>query len=162
VSRRTWREAGCYLHRARKPHAWIGLPFIGRHNAYCGETSAREYRDAQHLGQAHTGMYSGTEASWSDLDVKIYPLPCLFPNSARARKVQETLWIALLKPVYNVQKNWLNPRRISRRRALEMRGQRVLSGRTFNRGRAVWRMALLLAFWPALGYALAYLLWEPR
>lgn len=163
MSRRTWREAGCYLHRARKPHAPLGLPIIGRHNAYCGETSARRYRDAQHLGALVPGArYAGTEASWSDLDVKIYPLPCAFPNNATARKIQETLWIALLKPVYNVQKNWLNPRCISRKKALALRAARQLNGRTFSLPRAAYRLLFALVFWPTLGYALAYLLWEPR
>jgi hypothetical protein len=163
MRRRTWREAGCYVWRTRKPHAPIGLPLLGRHFGYAGESSSFYHRDAQHLGQPVPGQrYEGVQASWSDLDPRRYPLPCAFPNNATARKIQETLWIALLKPVYNVQKNWLNPRRISRKKALELRAARQLNGRTFSLPRAAYRLLFALVFWPALGYALAYLLWEPR
>jgi hypothetical protein len=136
VKRKTWRQAGCYVHRARKPHAPIGLPVIGRHTAYVGQSNSRAHRDAQHL--LGGGTYRATAKSYADLDVKIYSLPCLFPNWRRARLVQEQLWIWLLWPVYNVQGNRWNPRRITPAAALRQRQARNSSS-GWNIDRAVVR-----------------------
>jgi hypothetical protein len=142
--RRTWREAGCYMHRTRKPHAPIGLPIIGRHTAYVGETGSRYHRDRQH--RFGGGTYGATAKVYADLDLKIYPLPCLWPNWKAARKVQEWLYIKALFPVYNVQHNGTNPRRIKPRVAESQRWerdkQRELGLRTLNLGRVAVRWSV--------------------
>lgn len=136
MTRKTWRQAGCYVHRARKPHAPIGLPIIGRHTAYVGQTNSRHHRDRQHI--IGGGTYRATAKAYSDLDVKIYPLPCLFPNWRRGRLIQEQLWIWLLWPVYNVDGNRWNPRRITPAAALRQRAARN-SSHGWNMGRALLR-----------------------
>lgn len=142
MTRRTWRQAGCYVHRARKPHAPLGLPIIGRHTAYVGQSNSRFHRDRQHLQGG--GTYRATAKPYADLDVKIYPLPCLFPNSRRGRLMQEQLWIWLLWPVYNVSGNRWNPRRITPAAALRQRMSRS-GGRGWNVGRALVRWLIFCA-----------------
>lgn len=144
--RKSWREAGGYLWRTRKPHALIGLPIIGRHNAYVGETSSRRHRDAQHL---QGSAYGAPAKDWADLDPRCYPLPMMCPNAAWARKGQEWLYIKLLLPVYNVKHNGTNPRRITPAQARAQRAARgrarVHAGVAFNVGRAMVRLVVTLA-----------------
>lgn len=153
----SWKTQGLYLHRTRKPHAIVGLGlrflvpasialafwawllgeswwwlcfglilFSGRHNGYVGETGSRFFRDAQHtVGDFARGKAA---SAWSDLDIKIYPLPCLFPRSVTAREIQEKMWIMLLLPVYNVEWNTKNPRRIKRGKAVQQRVAREMGG----------------------------------
>jgi hypothetical protein len=153
----SWRTQGLYLHRTRKPHAIVGLPlrvllvaavplsfmlwfagahywwlcfllplFSGRHNAYVGQTSSRYFRDQQHKHGSF--RWQKGSAAWADLDIKIYPLPCLFPRSTTAREIQEKLWILLLLPVYNTQWNSKNPRRITSGKAEQQRYARMNGG----------------------------------
>lgn len=118
----TWRARGVYAWRCKKPHAPIGLPFIGRHWAYCGQSNSRRRRDREHLFGSVT--YGTLPASWSDLAPKVYSIWILFPGWRRARLTQEWLWIKLLMPVYNDQHNRTNPRRISREKAARQRAAR--------------------------------------
>ncbi len=118
----SWRRRGCYVWRTRKPGSFLGLPIIGRHTAYVGETSSRYHRDRQH--EFGGGQWGAVAKSWSDLDPKVYPLPCLLPGWRWARKAQEKLWIFLLWPVYNDRWNRWNPRRITLRRAEQQRWAR--------------------------------------
>lgn len=178
----SWRTQGLYLHRTRKPHAVVGLGlrwlvpaavalawlmwalgdpwwlapllllFSGRHTAYVGQTSSRYFRDSQH--QMGSTKYGTPGAAWSDLDLKIYPLPCLFPRSVMAREIQEKLWIFLLLPVYNVEWNSKNPRRIKRTVAINQRIARTQKSARMWVPR-VLRGALLLA---VLGGAGSYVL----
>jgi hypothetical protein len=114
---------GTYGWRTKKPHAPLGLPIIGRHWGYIGQTGSRWHRDRQHLhGDARWGS---APASWSDLEPKRYPLPCLFPQWRWSRELSELLWTWLLCPVYPEKKQppW-NLRRISRARAARMREAR--------------------------------------
>lgn len=143
MMRKTWRQAGCYVHRARKPHSPIGLPVIGRHVAYVGQSNSRVDRDRQHLQGG--GTYRATAKPYADLDVKIYPLPCLFPNWRRGRLMQEQLWIWLLWPVYNVSGNRWNPRRIKPAAALRQRRARDAAGLSWNIGRALLRWLIFCA-----------------
>lgn len=137
-----------YAWRTRKPHAFFGLPFVGRHWAYVGETSSRWHRDQQHIaGQP-----------WADLDPKPYALFSLFPHVAWCRKAQETLWTLILWPVYPQQKNGWNPRRITRDAARRMRAQRDSNGFGFNLGRLVARLVAVVLFWTVLVYS-AYQVW---
>ncbi len=121
--RRTWRERGCYAWRTRKPHAPLGLPVIGRHTAYVGQTSSRWHRDRQHL--SGDARYGSLPAPWSDLAPKRYPLPCLFPQWRWSRELSEWAWTWILCPVYPVKKQppW-NLRRIGRDRAARQRAAR--------------------------------------
>lgn len=146
--RRTWRKAGCYLWRTRKPHAPIGLPLLGRHNGYVGQTNSRRRRDEQH--QRGSLTYGTMPARWSDLEPKVYALPCLFPNWKRARLAQEWLWIKLLMPVYNVQHNRTNPRRITPRRAAAQRAERDRVHLGFNLGRLAVRWVIGAVVWTAI------------
>lgn len=105
-----WRTAGCYVWRTRKPGAPLGLPIIGRHFGYVGETGSRYHRDRQHIHGG--GRYGAVAKPWADLAPRCYPLPCLFPRWKWGRKIQEWFWIKLLLPVYNDKHNRSNPRRI--------------------------------------------------
>jgi hypothetical protein len=118
-----WKRQGCYMWRTRKPHAPLGLPVLGRHTGYIGQTGSRWHRDRQHL--AGSVRWGAAKQPWSDLEPKVYPLPCLFPQWRWSRELSETLWTWLLCPVYSVEKQapW-NLRRISRARAARMREAR--------------------------------------
>ncbi len=142
---RGWRNCGCYGIRARKPSAPFGLPFVGRHWAYVGESSSRRHRDAQHL--VGGGAYSVKPKDWADLDPKVYPLPCPFPHWRWTRKAMEKFYIALFWPVYNVQYNRWNPRRITPVQAKRQRYARDMVGRRASAvPRMMFRAALLAAF----------------
>lgn len=119
----SWKRRGCYGWRVRKPHAPLGLPLIGRHWGYVGQTSSRWHRDNQHA--SGDTRYGARSASWSDLDPKVYPLPCLFPQWRWSREFSEWVWTWLLLPVYPEKKQapW-NLRRISRARAARQRAAR--------------------------------------
>lgn len=150
--RRGWRQAGCYVWRTRKPYAIVGLSlrwlllaglviglylyftggwwwlallapfFSGRHTAYVGETGNRFFRDQQHIKGSY--RYATPGKPWSDLDPKCYPLPCLFPWLEPSRKILEKLYIWILWPVYNVEWNTKNPRRIKPGKAEQQRWAR--------------------------------------
>lgn len=118
--RRGWKERGNYAVRTKKPHAPLGLPFIGRHWAYVGQTTSRYHRDRQ-----HKGLDPRVPASpWSDLDPKWYPLPSL-PWWRWSRELSEWFWTIVLLPVYPVPKQapW-NLRRISKASAVRARAAR--------------------------------------
>lgn len=123
-----WRQAGCYVWRTRKPHAPLGLPFVGRHFAYVGETGSRYHRDPQHVRGG--GTYGAVAKPWSDLDPKVYPLPCLFPNSQRSRLFHEKLYTRILLPVYPTENNTGNPRRITSEHAQAQRAARDRLGKS--------------------------------
>lgn len=148
----SWRRRGCYVWRTRKPHAVIGLPIVGRHVGYVGETNNRYFRDRQH--KHGDSRYSARDAAWSDLEPKVYPLPCLFPSNALARKTQETFWIWLLCPVYNEQKQPpYNVRRIRKHKAQQLRWKRDETGRKFNVTRVAIRYAMYLLFLFLVGFS---------
>lgn len=152
MAKKTWRNSGCYLWRTRKPSAFLGLPFIGRHNAYVGETSSRYFRDNQHL--YGDSRYGTAAKPWSDLDPKAYPLPCLFPGWKWARKAQETIWIWLLCPVYNDRKQPpYNVRRIRPIKAQQQRWARQKTGIKVNVTRVAARYALALVIFAGATYS---------
>jgi hypothetical protein len=142
--------------RTRKPHAFLGMPLIGRHTAYVGETGSRYFRDRQHVyGDAR---YAAPDKPWSDLQPKVYPLPCLFPHVAWARKAQEKIWIKLLMPVYNTEWNGGNPRRIKPMKAQQQRWARDAIRKStgglikLNVMPALARLALMLVIFSGLVY----------
>jgi hypothetical protein len=143
-----WKKRGLYVWRTRKPHALLGLPVIGRHNAYVGMTSSRYHRDLQHI---HGGSKGTPPAPWSDLSPRVYALPCLLPGWEFARRVQEKFWILLLLPVYNQQFNKHNPRRLTRSYAYTLKQRRQAGGRRFNASLALLRapvpVSLLFLLW---------------
>lgn len=180
----SWRTQGLYVHRTRKPQAVVGLGlrflvpvaivtawaawmygsdwwwlcfglvlFSGRHIAYVGQTSSRYFRDQQHAGGDYARGHVGSP--WGDLDLRIYPLPCLFPRHKVAREIQEKLWIMLLLPVYNVEWNSKNPRRIKRGTAVR---QRIARDRRTAR---MWAPRLLrLAVYGVVFAGAVYSGWE--
>lgn len=115
---------GVYGYRTRKPGAWWGLPFIGRHWAYIGETTSFYHRGKQHIEGG--GTYQAVRKNWSDLDPKCYCLP--LPSWKWLLRSVETLAIVLTWPVYNIQKNRWNPRRIPPWQAAAQRAARDAEG----------------------------------
>lgn len=94
---RTLRPSG------RRPRQW----------GYVGRTRDGRRRHRQHMGIAHPGdPFPAHGQPWSDLD----PVRYVLWRSKRVRNwrlaLMEILFIRLLMPVYNVQHNRPNPRRI--------------------------------------------------
>lgn len=132
-------RGGIYLFRTNKPYSILGMPLIGRHNGYTGQSNAYALRWQQHT--AGGGKFKSTAKSWSDLDPephRILPLPAwMFLRCPRVVDALEALCIVLTAPVYNVQLNKWNPRRISPKDAKEQR--------LFREGAsAPWRIGVML------------------
>lgn len=115
-----WR-GGCYIVRCRKPGAIWGLPIVGRHTAYVGETSSFAHRERQHTGKyLETDTFRvGPGKPWSDLNPRFYRIPLPFKWM---RKAVEPMLVYVLCPVYNVklQPPW-NFRRVSLKAAKRQR-----------------------------------------
>jgi hypothetical protein len=96
-------RGGVYVVRCRKPGAPFGLPFIGRHFGYVGETSSFAHRERQHNGKylATDTFRTGPGKPWRDLNPRFYRIPLPF---RWVRKLGETFLIWTLLPVYNVRK----------------------------------------------------------
>lgn len=124
----SWRERGVYVWRCDKPYAVFGLPIIGRHFAYVGQSNNFRRRDREHLFGSLAYEAQVLPKPWSDLRPKRYAVPVLFPGWRRARLAQEWLMIKLLLPVYPVQHNRTNPRRITPARARAQRTMRDRKG----------------------------------
>lgn len=109
---------GVYLFRTRKPHAPFGLPVLGRHNGYVGQTNSYARRYEQHVHGG--GRYRVRAKEWADLQPRFYrilPLPqWLFEWAPWAVNALEALCIFALMPVYNDKLNRWNLRRISIKR----------------------------------------------
>lgn len=155
----TKHKGGLYVWRVDKPHAFLGLPFVGRHFGYGGMTNNYYFRAQQHL----TGSvrYDAAPARWSDLRPKCYkvlPLPAHLlksRNKWRRRFVRllETVMIWLLCPVYNdTQQPPYNIRKISKAKAAAQRAARDELGRAavitkaFLRGLAQFSMVFVLVY----------------
>jgi hypothetical protein len=98
-----------------------------RHTMYVGEGHVRSrYRD--HLDGSV--KFNALPKPWADLKPSWYfiPLPYVKPILHTA----ETLLMLALWPVYNHQKNLWNLRRIPLKTAKRQRGQRDLTGWSFN------------------------------
>lgn len=115
--------SGIYLARTNKPYAIFGLPLIGRHNGYVGQSNAYELRWAQHTHGG--GKFKSVAKGWSDLDPefhRIIPLPkWMFERTPKVVDALEWLAIKLLLPVYNDKMNHSNPRRIPKERLWKQR-----------------------------------------
>jgi hypothetical protein len=103
-------RGGVYVYRMRKPGARFRIPLLSWHTGYVGETSSFYHRHQQHV--YGLGKYATQPQPWSDREPYVwFRIP--LPNWRWLRRSVETLFILLLWPVYNVQKNRWNPRRIT-------------------------------------------------
>ena len=152
-----WR-GGIYLIRCDKPGAVLGLPFIGRHNAYAGMTNSYYHRERQHL--YGSSVYSTSAKPWSDLRPKFYrvlPLPHFLTHEKiigrRLMWLIETCAIVLTLPVYNVRQQapW-NLRRIKPHRADAQRIARMRYGHGYRIMRTLARGLVSLLLWSGLIY----------
>lgn len=146
----TKRKGGLYAWRTDKPHAVIGLPFIGRHWSYCGMTNSYYFRGKQHL--EGSTKYGAPAANWSDLRPKCYrilPLPDFILHGKYRRRVTfalETVMIWVLCPVYNdTQQAPYNLRKVSRARAARERARRDELGRAYRMAKAFLRALVQLS-----------------
>jgi hypothetical protein len=116
-------QGGIYLFRTNKPQAILGVPIIGRHNGYVGQSNAYRLRWSQHT--AGGGKFKSTAKPWSDLDPepwRILPLPAwTFLRAPWLVDALEALCIFLLAPVYNDKLNKWNLRRISLKKQASQR-----------------------------------------
>jgi hypothetical protein len=94
---------------------------------------------------------------WSDLEPKVYALWVPFPHWNWTRSLFERLYTWLLLPVYPVQFNQANPRRISKNTAEWQRGARDANGKTIP---ALVRMAVRWIFFSAFISLAVYVLFR--
>jgi hypothetical protein len=158
------KRGGIYIFRCDKPGAVLGLPFIGRHNAYTGMTNSYYHRERQHL--YGSSVYGAAVKPWADLRPKFYrilPLPEFLTHEKiigrRLMWLIETAFIWLTLPVYNVRQQapW-NLRRISPRRADAQRIARMRHGLTYKAARTVARGLAALLLWSVAG-AIVWEVW---
>jgi hypothetical protein len=140
----------------------LGLPFIGRHNAYTGMTNSFYFRERQHL--YGSSVYGSAAKPFSDLRPKFYricPLPeFLTTEKIIGRRIMwliETLFIWLTFPVYNVKQQppW-NVRKIKPHRADAQRIARMKLGIGYKLARTFARGAVALLLIVPIGYGV----WE--
>lgn len=154
------RRGGLYVWRTDKPHAFLGLPIIGRHFAYAGMTNSYYHREQQHLGGSV--KYGTTAARWSDLRPKCYriPLPDFILHGHYRRKITkalETVLIWTVCPVYNdTQQAPYNLRKISRTKAAAQRDLRDQYGVAYRAVKGATRWAV----WAALIALVTYVWME--
>lgn len=118
-----WTMPGAvYAYWVRKPNAILGLPFLGRHCGYVGQTRNERMRDLEHKNGG--GRYGRPAAAWSDLRPRRVILFRMKHCPQWLLNLVEWLAIKILMPVYNDRHNRTNPRRISRNRARFHRGLR--------------------------------------
>lgn len=120
------RYGEIYLYRVRKPGAILGLPVLGRHNGYIGQTRNPRARHGEHMNGG--GRYGGPAAPWSDLAPRRYVLFRMTHCPQWLLNLAERVAIWALFPVYNDKMNRHNPRRISRPRARRQRLARDVTG----------------------------------
>jgi hypothetical protein len=144
-------QGGVYAYRALKPGARLRIPFLSWHWAYVGETNSFYHRDQQH--RYGLGRYGTPAKDWADRCPYV-ALRIPLPNWKWLRLSVETLVILALWPVYNVQKNRWNPRRIKPIVARRQRRARDLGRHPVNIGNGTLALVLLLcavAGWYLLG-----------
>jgi hypothetical protein len=113
---------GVYVYRTRKPWARFRIPLVSYHFAYVGESSSFWHRNRQHImGMSSFG--SCAPKDWADLEPRV-AFKIRLPNWRWLRRSVETIAILAVWPVYNVQKNRWNPRRIKPTTARKQRRMR--------------------------------------
>lgn len=143
----SYRGAGVYLFRTRRPGLIGRIPFIGRHTAYVGESNHLHLRKMAHL--IGGGKFQAIAKPWSDLRPTWYFIPLPGAPKPLLRAI-ETLLILLTWPVYNSAKNRWNPRRIPLSSALRQREWRDRLGWSLNfriAQAASWVAAIALVYW---------------
>lgn len=156
------KRGGIYLIRCDKPGALLGLPFIGRHNAYTGMTNSFYFRERQHF--YGSSVYGSAAKPFSDLRPKFYricPLPAFITDEKiigrRIMWLIETVFIWLTFPVYNVtQQPPYNLRKIKPHKADAQRVARMKLGLGYKIMRTLARGAIALIVFSGAGYAV----WE--
>lgn len=131
IARRAHRGSGygeVYAYRTRKPGALLGLPIVGRHWGYCGQTRRPDIRDREH--RFGGGRYGKLPASWSDLDPTRYVIFRMNHCPQWLLNLVELAVIRALFPVYNDRMNRANPRRVPRHVAAAHRVTRDQGGWT--------------------------------
>lgn len=122
-----WRLPGAvYVYRTRKPGALLGLPLLGRHTAYVGQTRNLSARHQEHMNGG--GRYGQEAKPWADLSPRRYVVFRMRHCPQWVLNTVEVALIRLLCPVYNVAHNRGNPRRITPRRAKRQRLSRNTIG----------------------------------
>jgi hypothetical protein len=117
----TMKGSGVYIIRTRKPHAPLGLPLIGRHVGYVGQTNSFDHRIRQHLYGG--GKYMAKPKPWADLSPKVRYIH--LPPWRWLMLAVELALIWTLCPVYNVQRQPVyNIRRIRSKAAARQRATR--------------------------------------
>lgn len=138
-----WTMPGeVYAYRTRKPGALLGLPLLGRHWGYVGQTRNPKARHQEHLEGG--GRYGCVPKDWADLEPRRY---VLFRMRHCPQWVLDLVEVAVIRtflPVYNVQHNRGNPRRIRPAVAHLQRLQRDRMGWSWNL-RPAHLVGLLLA-----------------
>lgn len=125
-----------YLYRTDRPSGW------GRHTAYVGRTCQPLLRHQQHMARQ----------PWSDLRPRRYVL--IRVNRCPELVIRFCEWVAIkaIMPVYNIQHNRSNPRRIKPWRAREARLARDAGHRFGAKTRDVLYAMPTLAFIVAAAY----------
>jgi hypothetical protein len=131
-----------YVFRARKPHALLGLPIIGRHFAYVGRTNNLRRRYEQHM--IGGGEYRSVAKDWADLEPRFYVICPMKSRMEITTHFLEWFWIKVLMPVYNIQMNRTNPRRIKPWVAKRQRINRNRYGRTTSVMLTLIKVAVLI------------------
>lgn len=115
------RYGEIYLYRTKKPTGWS----LFRHNAYVGKTRDGKKRHRQHMGNLDTtDRFRKAGKSWTDLSPRRYVIFRMKHCPDWLLSLVEFLAIRLLMPVYNVQMNRGNPRRITPQVATAQRARR--------------------------------------
>ena len=134
-------NGGVYVYRARKPGARFRIPLLSWHFGYVGETNSFYHRHQQHV--YGLGAYGAPAKPWADRDPYV-AFKIHLPDIVWLRRSVETLVIFAVWPVYNVQKNRWNPRRITPAVARQQRMARDRGRHPINIGSG-WLAVIILA-----------------
>lgn len=143
--RRWWEKTReeIYAYRTDKPHAPLALPIIGRHWGYAGRTNDPKRRDLEHVQGG--GRYAAVAKDWADLRPKRRVVFGMKTRTEAMTHFLEWITIKVLLPVYNVDMNRTNPRRITPRQAKAQRFARDQFGTTARLTKLGLRWLLYLA-----------------
>lgn len=154
--KRRWYERTreeVYAYRTDKPHAPLGLPIIGRHWGYGGRTNNPRRRHQEHV--LGGGPYGAVAKPWSDLRPRRFVIFRMKSRTELMTHFLEWLVIKILLPVYNVDMNYTNPRRITPKAQAAQRFARDQFGTTARLTKLGLRWlllaALVLAAWFVVG-----------